>query len=250
MDGSVSKYFSTEKGTMNTRQSKRKPAKIVVKYEDVECKQEPGEEEKPEESKKLKWQPENWLQVIENIGKMRSKEEAPVDTMGCHKCHDEEEVSPQTKRFQILVALMLSSQTKDQVTHAAMLRLREVGLSTKSVISMSDEKLGDLIRPVGFWRKKVNYLKGAAKAIEDEYGGDIPTCYEDLCKLNGVGPKMAHLTMMTAWKKVTGIAVDTHVHRIANRLGWVRAPSSQPTKTMEELESWLPQEHWLTINHL
>lgn len=254
MSGEMSKYFSVAGG----RRSKHKTVPVVIEYENI--KKEPEKEEdavnalKDESDggvdKKARWEPANWIKVLANIKKMRGEEDAPVDTMGCHKCHDEDEVSPQTQRFQMLVALMLSSQTKDQVTHAAMLRLRKVGLSTKSVIEMPDDTLGELIKPVGFWRKKVGYLKNTAKILESEYNGDIPDSADKLCQLPGVGPKMAHLTMMTAWNQITGIAVDTHVHRICNRLGWVRKPTTQPTKTMQELESWLPSEHWRTINHL
>lgn len=239
-----SKYFtraqkSTAIEVIVPKIEKKRKQPVIVKYEEVV------------EIKKVKstWQPENWEKVLANIEKMRKDQEAPVDTMGCHMCHDRE-AEPKVKRFQMLVALMLSSQTKDQVTFAAMERLRKVGLTTGSIIAMPDEQLGELIKPVGFWRKKIVYLKGAARMLEEEYAGDIPASADALCKLPGVGPKMAHLTMMTAWEKVTGIAVDTHVHRICNRLGWVRTPSSQPTKTMQELESWLPMEHWTTINHL
>lgn len=236
----VSKYFSTESG----RRGKRKTAPIVVEYENV--KTEPEEIEK-----KIKWEPDNWRTILSNIEKMRAEgNEAPVDGMGCHKCHDEKEVSPKTKRFHMLVALMLSSQTKDHVTHAAMLRLRGAGLTTSSVLSMTDENLAELIKPVGFWRKKVGYLKSTAKVLEDEYEGDIPETYDKLCQLPGVGPKMAHLTMLIAWNQVTGIAVDTHVHRISNRLGWVSKATKDPIKTMQELESWLPSKYWKTINHL
>ena len=84
--------------------------------------------------------------------------------------------------------------------------------------------------------------------LKNEWSGDIPNTVEDLCKLPGVGPKMAHLCMKTAWGVVTGIGVDTHVHRIANRLGWVKSKS--PEDTRKELEDWLPKEHWSEVNHL
>lgn len=219
---------------------KRKNEHIKVEYEDADKK----------DVKQEKWEPPSWLTVIENIKKMRSGGDAPVDDMGCHKCHDENEVSLQTQRFQKLVALMLSSQTKDQVTHAAMQRMVKVGLSTKNILAMPVEELEELIKPVSFYKRKAVYLKGAAKVCEEEYGGDIPSTVDDLCKLVGVGPKMAHLCMQTAWNKCTGIAVDTHVHRISHRLGWVRKPQSDPKKTQIELEAWIPQEYWETINHM
>jgi len=81
-----------------------------------------------------------------------------------------------------------------------------------------------------------------------KYGGDIPRNVKELCMLPGVGPKMAYLCMQTAWGKSVGIGVDVHVHRISNRLGWVK--TKDPEKTRKTLESWLPKEHWAEINPL
>lgn len=83
-----------------------------------------------------------------------------------------------------------------------------------------------------------------------QYKGAIPNNIPDLIKLPGVGPKMAHICMNAAWGIVTGIGVDTHVHRISNRLGWVSKPTKEPEKTRQELERWLPHEHWDEINVL
>ena len=77
--------------------------------------------------------------------------------------------------------------------------------------------------------------------LKEEYDGDIPQSVEDLCKLPGVGPKMAHLVMKSAWNVISGIGVDVHVHRISNRLGWTPKPTSQPENTRIALESWLPR---------
>lgn len=85
--------------------------------------------------------------------------------------------------------------------------------------------------------------------LRDQYNDDIPNTVETLCKLPGVGPKMAHICMKVAWGEVTGIGVDTHVHRISNRLGWVRNTKT-PEGTRKELEEWLPQEIWSEVNHL
>ncbi|KAI1287691.1 Endonuclease III-like protein 1 [Halotydeus destructor] len=276
----ISKYFAVESGP-STRSKLKKQSESVVKIENIKeevdvkeqkvvkvksarkrtnlvkveyesVKQEVKPKEKLEESgdsKVSKWEPDNWLTVLDNIKKMRIVPDAPVDTMGCHMCHDDDE-EPRVKRFQMLVALMLSSQTKDPTTYAAMQRLKQAGLSPEKVVAIDGDKLGQLIKPVNFYKRKTVFLKGAARICLDQYGGDIPDTYDGLCKIPGVGPKMAHLTMMTAWNKVTGIAVDTHVHRICNRLAWLRKPSTDPKKTMDELEAWLPFEHWQSINHV
>ena len=90
-------------------------------------------------------------------------------------------------------------------------------------------------------QKKADYIKDATKICAEKYNGDIPPTVEELVKLPGVGPKMAHITMNVAWGQVTGIGVDTHVHRISNRLGWVKKPTKVPEETRLAVESWLPR---------
>ena len=205
------------------------------------------------ENKTETFQPENWEQVYNNILEMRKNFTAPVDSMGCERAHDDK-AEPKVQRFQCLVSLMLSSQTKDEVNFAAMTRLRDNGLTVENLLKTDDETLGKLIYPVGFWKNKVKFLKKTALILREKYDCDIPDSIKDLCSLPGVGPKMAYICMNIAWKKPTGIGVDTHVHRIANRLNWVRGPKNGPTKNPEEtrksLESWLPKSKWIEINWL
>ena len=200
-----------------------------------------------------KQSPLNWERLYANILEMRKDLSAPVDTMGCERAHDAA-AEPKVQRFQCLVSLMLSSQTKDEVNFAAMTRLKENGLTVDNLINTDDETLGKLIYPVGFWKTKVKYLKRTSLILKEKYDCDIPKNVEELCKLPGVGPKMAYICMNVAWKKPTGIGVDTHVHRITNRLKWVSGPKSSNTKTPEEtrksLESWLPVSKWIEINWL
>ena len=127
---------------------------------------------------------------------------------------------PPVQRFQCLISLMLSSQTKDEVNFAAMVRLREHGLTVDNILNTDQESLGKLIYPVGFWRNKAKYIKQVCQILRDKYNDDIPDNVQDLCKLPGVGPKMAHLTMNNGWGRQSGIGVDVHVHRIVARLGW------------------------------
>ncbi|KAE9414442.1 hypothetical protein Angca_004437, partial [Angiostrongylus cantonensis] len=183
----------------------------------------------------------------ERITEMRQAGDAPVDTMGCHKLGDPL-ASPETFRFQVLMALMLSSQTKDEVTSAAMMRLRSHGCSVNSMLDISTDDLEKLLHPVGFYKKKAVFIKKVAEILKEKYHGDVPDSVEDLCSLPGVGPKMAHLVMQIAWNRVDGIAVDTHVHRIVNRLGWMTTDT--PEKTRSKLQEMLPKSHWTTINPL
>jgi len=191
--------------------------------------------------------PSTWETVHENIVRMRSQIPAAVDTMGCEKCFDTD-VDEKVGRFQVLVSLMLSSQTKDQITYATMGELKKRGLSVQFVNDIEIEELQELLKPVGFYRRKAEYLKKTATILLEQYAGDIPRTFKGLTELPGVGPKMAHLTMKVAWNEVTGIAVDTHVHRICNRLKWVKTKT--PEQTRVELEKRLPREHWNDINHL
>uniref|UniRef100_A0A665SVB8 Endonuclease III-like protein 1 n=1 Tax=Echeneis naucrates TaxID=173247 RepID=A0A665SVB8_ECHNA len=195
------------------------------------------------------WEPLDWRKQLGLIHEMRSGRDAPVDNMGAEKCYDTE-APAHVKRFQVLVSLMLSSQTKDQVTAAAMQKLRAHGCTVENILNTDDETLGKLIYPVGFWRNKVKYLKLTSAMLRNEFGGDIPNSVEGLVHLPGVGPKMAHLAMSIAWDQVSGIGVDTHVHRISNRLGWLRKPTKSPEETRKALEEWLPRELWRETNWL
>ncbi|KAJ6917416.1 endonuclease III [Populus alba x Populus x berolinensis] len=198
--------------------------------------------------------PLNWDKVLEGIHKMRSSEDAPVDTMGCEKAGIS--FPPEERRFAVLASALLSSQTKDHVTHGAIQRLQQNNLLTADAIDKADETaIKDLIYPVGFYTRKASNLKKIAKICLLKYDGDIPSSLEDLLSLPGIGPKMAHLVMNIAWNNVQGICVDTHVHRICNRLGWVARPgtkqkTSTPEETREALQLWLPKDEWVPINPL
>ncbi|OVA04594.1 Helix-hairpin-helix motif [Macleaya cordata] len=201
--------------------------------------------------------PTNWEQVLEGIRKMRSSEDAPVDSMGCEKAGSV--LPPKERRFAVLVSSLLSSQTKDAVTHGnsgAVQRLLQNGLLAADTIDNAEEAvIKDLIYPVGFYSRKASNLKKIAKICLLKYGGDIPSSLEELLSLPGIGPKMAHLVMNVGWNNVQGICVDTHVHRICNRLGWVSRPgtaqkTSSPEETRESLQLWLPKDEWVPINPL
>lgn len=192
-------------------------------------------------------EPINWQPTIENIRKVRQKFPAPVDSMGCAKINERKDIN---QRFQVLVSLMLSSQTQDPVTWAAVQRLKKKNLcNVNAIVEAKEKDIEDLIHPVGFYRRKAVYLKKVAQILQKDYDCDIPNSLKELCDLPGVGPKMAHLCMLEAWNTVTGIGVDTHVHRIANRLGWTGPKGTKtPEDTRKALESWLPRDYWQEIN--
>lgn len=198
--------------------------------------------------------PANWKKVLEGICKMRSSEDAPVDSMGCEKAGNS--LPPKERRFAVLVSSLLSSQTKDNVTHGAIQRLLQNDLLNADAIEKIDEAtIKSFIYPVGFYTRKASNLKKIANICLMKYDGDIPGTLEELLLLPGIGPKMAHLVMNVAWNNVQGICVDTHVHRICNRLGWVSRQGTKqkttcPEETRESLQLWLPKEEWVQINPL
>lgn len=115
---------------------------------------------------------------------------------------------------------------------------------------MEEKELNGWIAKVGFHNKKAIYIKNATKQIKEKHNGIVPSNLKDLCALPGVGLKMSHLLLQSAFGKTEGISVDTHVHRIANRLKWVRKPTKNPDQTGLSLEQWLPRDKWHDINHM
>ncbi|KAK6507262.1 DNA N-glycosylase and apurinic/apyrimidinic (AP) lyase [Arthrobotrys musiformis] len=261
----------SKKRKRNTTTTIKPPSK-GIKKEDPEVKHEDEDEDeeekkpkpKPKSNKSVKIKkekgkyidvhydpPENWRQMYDLIKEMRLRIPAPVDTVGCERLA-QTDVPPKVKRFQHLIALMMSSQTKDQVTGEAMRRLQTElpgGLTLESILQVSPTRLNELICQVGFHNRKTEYIKKAAVVLRDKFDGDIPTSVEDMMSLDGVGPKMSYLLEQCAWNKSTGIGVDVHVHRIANMFKWV-PQSSEPEVTRVYLQSWLPRELWREINWL
>ncbi|KAG2184443.1 hypothetical protein INT43_000352 [Umbelopsis isabellina] len=196
--------------------------------------------------------PKNWKPVYEAIREYRKTSLAPVDTMGCERLGDVK-ADDKTFRFQTLVSLMLSSQTRDPITAAAMQNLQARlpgGLTLDSILLCNKDLLHDCIKAVGFHTRKTEYIKATAIVLKEKFDGDIPDTIEGLISLPGVGPKMGYLAMQIAWNKNAGIGVDVHVHRISNRLGWVNTATKTPEDTRKDLEAWLPKENWKEINYL
>lgn len=177
----ASKYF------MSTAKRTKRPH-VKVEYE-----------KQRSEEEIVKWQPEGWENILDNIKSMRKNGGAPVDTVGCDNSFDKT-MSCKEQRFQVLVSLMLSSQTKDEVNHAACVRyvsscisffhsfkfcfslfprLRGEGLTNpQAMLDVPPDRLGELIKPVGFWRRKTEFLKRVSQILLDDYDSDIPASVE------------------------------------------------------------------------
>lgn len=178
---------------------------------------------------------------------LRQDRSAPVDTDGGHELPQRDR-GDKVYRFQVLVALMLSSQTKDAVVGSTMRSLQAHGLDVDKLHATSAEDLNSLINKVGFHNNKTKYLKQTCAMLLEKYGGDIPPTAALMMELPGVGPKMAYIVESIVFDTTSGIGVDTHMHRMFNDLKWV--DSKTPEKTREQLEGWLPRDFWPTVNIL
>jgi len=149
--------------------------------------------------------------------------------------------------FKVLISCILSLRTQDRTTGPASERLFALAPDAEALARLSPETVERAIYPVGFYRIKAAQLIEIARRLRDEYGGRVPDDVDELLMFKGVGRKTANLVVTLGYGK-PGICVDTHVHRICNRLGYVTTRS--PDETERALRAKLPQEYWLGINDL
>lgn len=147
--------------------------------------------------------------------------------------------------YKILISTMLSLRTKDSTTRDASMRLFEKAGNPKDMLKLSEEEIAKLIYPVGFYRVKAKNILEVSKTIIDDYKGKVPDEIDELLKLRGVGRKVANLVVTEAFDKY-GICVDTHVHRISNRFGYVS--TKKPEQTEFALRKKLPKKYWRVYN--
>jgi len=148
--------------------------------------------------------------------------------------------------FQILISTLLSARTQDATTLTASTRLFARASTPAAVARLRVKQIEKLIYPVGFYRNKAVFVRDAARMIVAKFGGRVPSTLDELITLPGVGRKTANLVMILAFKSDENICVDIHVHRIANRLGWVRTRT--PEETEQELYKTIDRQWWPVIN--
>jgi endonuclease III len=148
--------------------------------------------------------------------------------------------------FRVLIATMLSAQTKDAVTHEASTRLFRVARTPRTMAALPVSRIERLIYPVSFYRNKARHVKAACRQVLERFGGRVPDRMDDLLTLPGVGRKTANLVLILSHGSRDNICVDTHVHRIANRLGWVRTRT--PEQTEQALYRVVPRRFWSKVN--
>lgn len=180
----------------------------------------------------------NIIRIIKILKKIYKTWNVPIVTLISNRRHNP---------FEILIATILSQRTKDAVTAIASEKLFHIASTPKKLAKMSEKELQYIIYPVGFYRVKAKRIKLIAKTIANKYRGIVPDTIEELLTLPGVGRKTANLVVGLGYNKPT-ICVDTHVHRISNRFGYVKTKT--PFETEMALRRKLPQKYWIIYNDL
>jgi endonuclease III len=165
-----------------------------------------------------------------------------LDEPAVEKIAEDQQEDP----FQVLIATMLSAQTRDAVTHAASIRLFKVARTPRTMARLTVAHIERLIYPVSFYRHKAVHVKQTCEQILSRFGGRVPSTMEELLTLPGVGRKTANLVLILAHRSQKNICVDTHVHRISNRLGWVLTRT--PDETEHALYRAAHRKWWPIIN--
>ena len=176
--------------------------------------------------------------VLRKLGvAIRGLEEPAVE-----KIAEESQEDP----FEVLISTMLSAQTRDPVTAAASERLFRVARTPRTMVKLSVSQIQKLIYPVSFYRVKARHVKEACRQLVERFGGHVPDTMEQLLTLPGVGRKTANLVLILSHASRNNICVDTHVHRISNRLGWVTTKT--PDQTEQALYRAVPKRFWPKVN--
>ncbi len=148
--------------------------------------------------------------------------------------------------FRILIATLLSARTQDATTHAASTRLFRRARTPRTMARLPVAEIERLIYPVSFYRNKARHVGACCEMLVSRFGGRVPSTLEELVLLPGVGRKTANLVLILGFKSLRNICVDTHVHRISNRLGWVR--TRLPDETEQALYRATDERWWPYIN--
>ena len=165
-----------------------------------------------------------------------------LDEPAVEKISKEQKGNP----FHVLIATMLSAQTRDPVTHEASTRLFKAARTPRTMARLTERRIEKLIYPVSFYRNKAEHVRETCRQILSRFGGRVPDTMEALLTLPGVGRKTANLVLIEAHGSPDNICVDTHVHRISNRLGWVKTRT--PDETEQALYQAIERRWWPLVN--
>jgi endonuclease-3 len=182
---------------------------------------------------------------VRNVGRVMRALARAIDGLelpAVEKISESQEEDP----FQVLIATLLSARTQDATTLAASTRLFKAARTPRTMAKLTVKQIEHLIYPVSFYRHKARHVKETCRLLVDTFGGQVPMTMEELLTLPGVGRKTANLVLILAFKSRKNICVDTHVHRISNRLGWVRTRT--PEETEQALYRSTSRRWWPSIN--
>ncbi len=176
--------------------------------------------------------------VIERIRTHNTQYRVPAVTLVARNHH-----SP----YHVLISTLISLRTKDEVTWKAAERLFAAAYTPEQMLKLSEQRIARLIYPAGFYRTKAKTIRSVTATIMGKYRGTVPDDVDELTTMKGVGRKTANLVVTLGYNKL-GICVDTHVHRISNRFGYVE--TRNPDETERALRKKLPTEYWIEYNDL
>jgi endonuclease-3 len=180
--------------------------------------------------------------VVERVMRTLALEIDGMELPAIEKISESQHEDP----FQVLIATLLSARTQDATTHAASTRLFRAARTPRRMAKLTTREIQKLIYPVSFYRNKARFVKATCQALVSRFGGRVPGTLEELVSLPGVGRKTATLVMILAFQSQRHICVDTHVHRISNRMGWVA--TRQPPETEQSLYAATDARWWPYIN--
>ncbi len=150
--------------------------------------------------------------------------------------------------YTVLISCLLSLRTKDEVTEEASIRLLTEYNTPQQMMALPEKSIKDLIYPVGFYKVKAKRIKTISKTLVEIYGGIVPKKFSTLLSLHGVGRKTANIVMVYGHNDFDYLPIDTHCHRIPNRIGWITTKT--PEETEKKLKKFLPKTYWKEFNHL
>lgn len=149
--------------------------------------------------------------------------------------------------YYVLISCLLSLRTKDEVTYPAAKRLFSKANTPKAMLTLTEKQIQNLIYPVGFYKRKSKTIQNISRELIEKHNSKVPNTIEELIKFKGVGRKTANIVLAHAFK-IPALPVDTHVHRISNRIGWVKTKT--PEQTEQALKKRIPKKYWLELNEL
>lgn len=176
--------------------------------------------------------------IFKILAEEAPKWDVPIVTLVAESSHDP---------FKVLISTVLSLRTKDETTAAASRKLFKLADNPSDMLKLSEKKIRDTIYPVGFYKTKAKNIKTICSDLLNNYDSRVPDEIEELLNFKGVGRKTANLVVTLGYDK-PGICVDTHVHRISNRFGYLKTKT--PDDTEMELRKKLPKEYWIDYNSL